>query len=63
MNAIMIVLVPARDGEPVTEQAGAGSLEVWQWRIDRQNENADRGEMRTCPRRLALLDLVYREPA
>lgn len=45
MNAIMIVLVPGHDSQPLTEQAGAmPGLEVWQWRIDRENGKTDRGE-------------------
>jgi hypothetical protein len=45
MNAIAIVLVPTQEGQPLTEQAGATpSLDVWQDRIDRNNEKAASGE-------------------
>jgi hypothetical protein len=45
MNAIVIALVPRHEGLPLTEQAGAvPGLEVWQWRIDRDNRNAGSGD-------------------
>jgi hypothetical protein len=48
MNAIAIVLVPTQEGQPLTEQAGAmPSLDVWQQRIDQNNENAALGERST----------------
>jgi hypothetical protein len=41
MNAIVIVLVPTQEGQPLTEQAGAmPGLDVWQYRIDQGNGNA-----------------------
>jgi hypothetical protein len=45
MNAIVIVLVPTEEGQPLTEQAGSvPGLEVWQWRVDRDGGNADPGD-------------------
>jgi hypothetical protein len=41
MNAILIVLVPARDGQSLTEQAGAArGLDLWR-SVDQDNGNAD----------------------
>ena len=50
MNAIMIVLVPAHNGQSLTEQAGSmPGLEIWQCRIDRGTGNTDRNETSSRP--------------
>jgi len=42
MNAIVIVLVPTREGQPLTEQAGAmPGLDIWWWRVGQGNGSAD----------------------
>jgi hypothetical protein len=42
MNAIVIVLVPTQDGQPLTEQAGVvPGLDIWQWRVGQDNGNTD----------------------
>jgi hypothetical protein len=44
MNAIVIVLVPTQDGQPLTEQAGvARGLDIWR-SVDQDNGNADVGK-------------------